>query len=90
MAPRARKPSRSKSKKSRSKSKGGGRDELTIEQLASKRDDRAQHPRPPRPGLLPPPEVRGRAGFYGAEHLSRLRLIQEMQADGFNLGDHDC
>lgn len=36
-------------------------------------------------GLLPAPEVRGRTGFYSDEHLNRLRLISEMQADGFNL-----
>lgn len=36
-------------------------------------------------GLLPPPEVRGRTGYYGAEHVARLELIREMQAEGFNL-----
>jgi DNA-binding transcriptional MerR regulator len=36
-------------------------------------------------GLLPPPELRGRTGYYGSEHLDRLQLIQDMQADGFNL-----
>lgn len=36
-------------------------------------------------GLLPPPEVRQRTGYYGQEHLARLRLIAELQADGFNL-----
>jgi DNA-binding transcriptional MerR regulator len=36
-------------------------------------------------GLLPPPEVRGRTGYYGPEHVARLALIQEMQADGFSL-----
>jgi len=36
-------------------------------------------------GLLPPPEVRARTGYYGREHVMRLKLIQEMQADGFNL-----
>jgi DNA-binding transcriptional MerR regulator len=36
-------------------------------------------------GLLPPPEVRGRTGYYGSEHVARLRLIRDMQADGFNL-----
>ena len=37
-------------------------------------------------GLLPPPEVRARTGYYGPEHVARLRLIQQMQAEGFNLG----
>jgi DNA-binding transcriptional MerR regulator len=36
-------------------------------------------------GLLPPPEVVARIGYYGQEHLERLQLIREMQADGFNL-----
>ncbi len=36
-------------------------------------------------GLVPPPEVRGRTGYYGAEHLERIELIKELQADGFNL-----
>jgi hypothetical protein len=36
-------------------------------------------------GLLPPPEVEARTGYYGADHLERLRLIKAMQADGFNL-----
>ena len=36
-------------------------------------------------GLLPTPEIRGRTGYYGLEHVTRLELISEMQADGFNL-----
>ncbi|MGP0100184.1 MAG: MerR family transcriptional regulator [Solirubrobacteraceae bacterium] len=36
-------------------------------------------------GLIPPPEVQGRVGYYGAEHLAGLALIREMQAQGFNL-----
>ena len=59
---------------------------LTIEQLAQRtgmtvRNIRAHQSR----GLLPPPDVRARTGFYGPEHLARLQLISEMQADGFNL-----
>ncbi len=62
------------------------RNELTIEQLAAQsgmtvRNIRAHRAR----GLLPAPEVRERVGYYGPEHLARLRLIQELQADGFNL-----
>ena len=60
--------------------------DLTIEQLAQEtgmtvRNIRNHQSR----GLLPPPEVRARTGFYGPEHVARLRLIREMQADGFNL-----
>jgi len=36
-------------------------------------------------GLIPPPEVRGRVGYYGTEHLAGLALIREMQTQGFNL-----
>ncbi len=36
-------------------------------------------------GLLPPPTVRGRTGYYGEEHLARIELTREMQADGLNL-----
>jgi DNA-binding transcriptional MerR regulator len=59
---------------------------LTVEQLAhatgmSVRNIRNHQSR----GLLPPPEVRARIGYYGPEHVARLRLIQEMQADGLKL-----
>jgi DNA-binding transcriptional MerR regulator len=36
-------------------------------------------------GLLQPPEIEGRTGYYNAEHIARIELISEMQADGFNL-----
>ena len=36
-------------------------------------------------GLLPPPERRGRIGYYGPDHRERLRLIGELQARGFSL-----
>ena len=36
-------------------------------------------------GLLPPPEVKGRTGYYGPEHEARVELIKELQADGYNL-----
>jgi DNA-binding transcriptional MerR regulator len=59
---------------------------LTIEQLAAEsgmtvRNIRAHRAR----GLLDAPEVRERVGYYGPEHLGRLRLILQMQSDGFNL-----
>ena len=59
---------------------------LTIEQLAAEsgmtvRNIRAHRAR----GLLDAPEVRERVGYYGPEHLERLRLILQMQSDGFNL-----
>jgi DNA-binding transcriptional MerR regulator len=63
-----------------------GMSDLTIEQLAaavgmSVRNIRNHHTR----GLLPPPEVRARVGYYDTEHVARLRLILDLQADGFNL-----
>ena len=36
-------------------------------------------------GLLAPPVVRGRTGYYGPEHEARIALIRELQADGFKL-----
>jgi DNA-binding transcriptional MerR regulator len=59
---------------------------LTIEQLAAEtgmtvRNIRSHQSR----GLLPAPEVRARVGYYGPEHATRLKLIQDLQADGFNL-----
>jgi DNA-binding transcriptional MerR regulator len=59
---------------------------LTIDELAQRvgmtvRNVRAHQSR----GLLPPPEVRGRTGYYSDDHVARLELIKDMQADGFNL-----
>lgn len=35
--------------------------------------------------LLPPPELRGRTGFYGPEHVARVRLVQDLRAAGLKL-----
>lgn len=35
--------------------------------------------------LLPPPVREGRIGWYGAEHVERLRRIRDLQADGLTL-----
>src|SRR5437763_7349443 len=61
--------------------------ELTIEQLAAEtgmsvRNIRSHQAR----GLLAPPEVRMRVGYYGPEHVAQLRLIRDLQEEGFNLG----
>jgi DNA-binding transcriptional MerR regulator len=61
--------------------------DLTIEQLAAEsgmtvRNIRAHQAR----GLLDPPEVRLRVGYYGREHVAQLRMIRDLQDDGFNLG----
>jgi DNA-binding transcriptional MerR regulator len=60
--------------------------ELTIDELAQRtgmtvRNVRAHQSR----GLLPPPEVRGRTGYYRPDHVARLELIKDLQAEGFNL-----
>lgn len=36
-------------------------------------------------GLLPPPRLEGRTGWYDDSHLSRLRLIARLQDQGFSL-----
>jgi DNA-binding transcriptional MerR regulator len=64
----------------------GPKDEMTIGELAERtgmtvRNIRAHQTR----GLLPPPMVRGRTGYYNEEHVARVALTREMQADGLNL-----
>lgn len=36
-------------------------------------------------GLLPPPEMEGRTGWYGEDHLQRLEMIADLQDRGFSL-----
>lgn len=36
-------------------------------------------------GLVPPPLRRGRSGFYTADHVARIELVQELQSHGFTL-----
>lgn len=36
-------------------------------------------------GLVPPPIRRGRSGYYTADHVARLELVQELQGHGFTL-----
>src|SRR5688500_19101144 len=59
---------------------------MTVDELSRRagmpvRNVRAHQSR----GLLQPPEVRGRTGYYGSRHLARLELVKELQAEGFNL-----
>ncbi|HTU14836.1 MAG TPA: MerR family transcriptional regulator [Solirubrobacterales bacterium] len=59
---------------------------ITIEDLAARtgmtvRNIRAHQSR----GLLNPPRVVGRTGFYDEEHIGRIALIRELQEEGFNL-----
>lgn len=36
-------------------------------------------------GLLPPPQVRARTGYYGPGHEARLELIKDLQGEGVKL-----
>lgn len=61
-------------------------EDMTIEELAGRtrmtvRNIRAHQSR----GLIPPPRLRGRTGFYGEHHVERIELIRELQGEGFNL-----
>ncbi len=63
-----------------------GDEELTVDQLAARvgvtvRNVRAYSAR----GLLPPPRMVGRTGYYGREHVARLLLVREMLAEGYTL-----
>jgi DNA-binding transcriptional MerR regulator len=60
--------------------------ELTVDELAARvgvtvRNVRAYSAR----GLLPPPRLAGRTGYYGREHVARLLLVREMLAEGYSL-----
>jgi DNA-binding transcriptional MerR regulator len=63
-----------------------GRQELTIDEMAhrtgmSARNIRAHQSR----GLLAPPTLRGRTGYYNEDHVARIEMIQELQSDGYSL-----
>lgn len=60
--------------------------ELTVDELAARvgmtvRNVRAYAAR----GLLPPPRLVGRTGYYGRRHVARLLLVREMLAEGYPL-----
>ncbi|MFF0491343.1 MerR family transcriptional regulator [Nocardia sp. NPDC003482] len=60
--------------------------EFTIDELAREagttvRSVRVYHER----GVLPPPQVKGRTGFYGPEHLNRVRTISRLLDRGIKL-----
>ena len=62
------------------------REEMSVDELAraagtTTRNVRAYQTR----GLLPPPRLAGRVGYYSQAHLSRLRLIARLQERGFSL-----
>lgn len=71
---------------SESKAAASGDGKMTIGELARRtgmtiRNIRAHQTR----GLLPPPEVQGRTGYYNEEHVARIELTREMQSEGLNL-----
>ncbi|WP_228823326.1 MerR family transcriptional regulator [Nocardia blacklockiae] len=60
--------------------------EFTIDELAREsgmtvRSLRAYQER----GLLPPPRLKGRTGFYGPQHLNRVRIISRLMDRGIKL-----
>jgi len=63
-----------------------GDDEFTVDELAAHvgmtvRNVRAYAGR----GILPPPRLEGRTGYYGREHVQRLQLVRELLDRGFTL-----
>jgi len=61
-------------------------DQMTIDEVAAQvgmtvRNVRAHQAR----GLLQPPRIVGRTGFYGPEHVRRLDRIRQLQDEGMNL-----
>jgi DNA-binding transcriptional MerR regulator len=59
---------------------------MTIGELAERtgmtvRNIRAHQTR----GLLPPPVVHGRTGYYNEDHVARVELTRELQEEGLNL-----
>lgn len=75
------------SSKANSETEGNStRREFTVDELAraagtTVRNVRAYQDR----GLLPAPEIRGRTGYYGENHLARLRIIAGMLGRGYTL-----
>ncbi|MBD8871131.1 MerR family transcriptional regulator [Nocardioides donggukensis] len=61
-------------------------DELTLDELCERVDLSVRTVRfYTSRGLVPPPQRRGRSGFYTPEHVARLGLVRELQAHGFTL-----
>ena len=64
---------------------------MTIDELARRsgvtsRNIRAYQTR----GLLPPPRMEGRVGYYDAGHLARLEYVANLQERGFSLAAIQC
>jgi DNA-binding transcriptional MerR regulator len=61
-------------------------DELSRRSGVTSRNIRAYQTR----GLLPPPRVEGRVGYYDEAHLARLRYVSSLQDRGFSLAAIQC
>ncbi|MFD5562795.1 MerR family transcriptional regulator [Kitasatospora griseola] len=70
---------------------GGGELRFTVDELAARAGVTVRTLRfYGAKGLLPPPELGPRrVGLYGAEHLGRLELIEELQRQGLTLAAID-
>lgn len=67
-------------------SRAGGEEQFTVDELAARagmtvRNVRAYAAR----GLLAPPRLEGRTGYYGREHLQRLQVVREFVDRGYTL-----
>jgi DNA-binding transcriptional MerR regulator len=59
---------------------------LTIEELAQRAATKTSTIRLYQSrGLLPPPQITGRVGYYSPTHLARLRVIARLQQRGYSL-----
>src|ERR671933_2769737 len=63
-----------------------GREGMTVDELAQRAGTTTRNVRNYQTqGLLPPPTLVGRVGYYDEGHLGRLRLIAQLQDQGFSL-----
>lgn len=63
-----------------------GTDRMTIDELARASGTKVSTIRLyQQRGLLPPPTIEGRVGYYDAGHVARLRLVADLQTRGFSL-----
>src|SRR3984893_13993268 len=67
------------------------KDEWTIDELARKAGTTTRNIRSYQTkGILPPPRMVGRVGYYGEGHLARLKYTAGLQERGFSLAAIGC
>jgi DNA-binding transcriptional MerR regulator len=67
------------------------KDEWTIDELARKAGTTTRNIRSYQTkGILPPPRMVGRVGYYGEGHLARLKYTAGLQERGFSLAAIEC